>query len=72
MGTLGIPYAIKVGGLFCIIFIIIIAIITNYTGGLIIDAQYTNDPDEDEEENMENRGKKCRDGYAAIGKQFIT
>ena len=65
MGTLGIPYAIKVGGLSSIIYIVIIAVVTCYTGGLIIEAQYDDGFDEDDKEGKEK--SKPRVGYAAVG-----
>ena len=63
MGTLGIPYAIKVGGLASIVHIVAIAIITCYTSGLIIEAQY----DQDSNDCEDTRPMKTRTGYAAIG-----
>lgn len=63
MGTLGIPYAIKVGGLMSIIYIVIIAVITCYTGGLLIEAQY----DDVETDDASVKKDKTRCGYAAVG-----
>ena len=64
MGTLGIPYAIKVGGLASIIHIVAIAVVTCYTSGLIIEAQY----DEIADDCEDDRPMKTRTGYAAIGR----
>eukprot|EP00794_Sanderia_malayensis_P008748 gene8748-9684_t len=88
MGTLGIPYAIKVGGLFCIVIIVLVAMVTNYTGGLIVNAQYEDDNEEEESENgdveenkdllKKNKNNdeetkvKKRNGYAAVGKAVWT
>ena len=67
MGTLGIPYAIKVGGLSSILYIVVIAILTCYTSGLIIEAQYDEIPESGDSDEEVQR-LKSRSGYAAIGK----
>ena len=66
MGTLGIPYAIKVGGLSSIIYIVVIALVTCYTSGLIIEAQYDERSDVSKEPE-ETQRVKSRHGYAAVG-----
>lgn len=66
MGTLGIPYAIKIGGLSSIIYIVVIAVITCHTGGLIIEAQYDESLDDCDEEKETDR-LKPRAGYASVG-----
>lgn len=71
MGTLGIPYAIKVGGLSSIIYIVVIASITCYTGGLIIEAQY-DDVGLEDKDNEKVERKKARHGYAHVGEMRIT
>ena len=76
MGTLGIPYAISIGGYMAVPCIILTGFITNYTGKLIIDAQYDDSKGDDEERQMktseeqtdeEIKGPKTRVGYAAVG-----
>ena len=68
MGTLGIPYAIKTGGMSSIIYIVVIAVITCHTGGLIIEAQYEKSFQDYDQEKKEAARLKSRAGYAAVGK----
>ena len=67
MGTLGIPYAIKTGGLSSIIYIVVIAVITCHTGGLIIEAQYDESFEDYDEEKKKTERLKPRAGYASVG-----
>jgi hypothetical protein len=58
-GTLGIPYAISQGGYASIFAMVFVALLTNYTGKLIIDCLYA-----------KQRGVKVRvrQGYADLGR----
>ena len=67
MGTLGIPYAIKVGGMSSILYIVVVAIVTCYTSGLIIQSQY-DDVASDADGGAGLRRIKSRAGFAAIGR----
>ena len=62
-GTLGIPYAVMQGGYLSLGAIILIAVISNYTGKLIIECLYDKPISEDG-----RRGVRVRKSYALIGK----
>jgi vesicular inhibitory amino acid transporter len=61
-GTLGIPYAISQGGYASIFAMVFVALLTNYTGKLIVDCLYA-----------KQRGVKVRvrQGYADLGKALL-
>ena len=61
-GTLGIPYAVMQGGYLSLAAIILIAVISNYTGKLIIECLY------DKPIEGGRRGTRQRRSYAQIGK----
>ncbi|KAK3737756.1 hypothetical protein QZH41_017210 [Actinostola sp. cb2023] len=61
-GTLGIPYAVSQGGYLSLVAIVIIALITNYTGKLIIECLY-----EKPEGDDGKRGRRLRNSYAELG-----
>ena len=58
-GTLGIPYAISQGGYASVFAMVFVALLTNYTGKLVVDCLYA-----------KQRGVKVRvrQGYADLGK----
>ncbi|XP_048585872.1 vesicular inhibitory amino acid transporter [Nematostella vectensis] len=61
-GTLGIPYAVSKGGYMALVAIVFIAVITNYTGKLIIECLYERPMNADGK-----RGRRLRKSYAALG-----
>ena len=62
-GTLGVPFAVMQGGYMSLVAIVVISVITNYTGKLIIKCLYEK-PFHDQQE----RGVRLRNSYASIGK----
>lgn len=62
-GTLGVPFAVMQGGYMSLVAIVIISIITNYTGKLIIECLY-----EKPFNDQGTRGVRLRNSYALIGK----
>ena len=63
-GTLGVPFAVMQGGYMSLVAIIIISMITNYTGKLIIECLY-----EKPFNDQGTRGVRLRNSYALIGKR---
>ena len=62
-GTLGVPFAVMQGGYMSLVAIVIISVITNYTGKLIIECLY-----EKPFNGQGARGVRTRNSYALIGK----
>ena len=65
-GTLGVPFAIMQGGYMAMVAVVIISVITNYTGKLIIECLY-----EKPFNDQGTRGARLRNSYALIG-NFIS
>ena len=62
-GTLGVPFAVMQGGYMSLVAIIVISVITDYTGKLIIECLYEKPFDD-----QQDRGVRLRNSYAPIGK----
>lgn len=61
-GTLGVPFAVMQGGYMSLLAIVLISVITNYTGKLIIECLY-----EKPFNDQGTRGVRLRNSYALIG-----
>ncbi|XP_020614984.1 vesicular inhibitory amino acid transporter-like [Orbicella faveolata] len=61
-GTLGVPFAVMQGGYMSLVAIVIVSIITNYTGKLIVECLY-----EKPFSDQGTRGVRLRNSYALIG-----
>ena len=61
-GTLGVPFAVMQGGYMSLVAIVVISLITNYTGKLIIECLY-----EKPFNDQGTRGVRLRNSYALIG-----
>lgn len=64
-GTLGVPFAVMQGGYMSLVAIVIVSIITNYTGKLIVECLY-----EKPFSDQGTRGVRLRNSYALIGKRL--
>ncbi|XP_031571770.1 vesicular inhibitory amino acid transporter-like, partial [Actinia tenebrosa] len=62
-GTLGIPYAVSKGGYLSLAAIVLIAVVTNYTGKLIVRCLYDAPVAPDQGE----KGRRIRKSYAELG-----
>ncbi|EDO41339.1 predicted protein [Nematostella vectensis] len=73
-GVLGLPYAVREGGIIVVLGLIILAVISNYTGQILIGCLYTKDPKQDDEEvrlvkksKEKDERKRVRLTYEDIG-----
>jgi vesicular inhibitory amino acid transporter len=64
---LGVPYAVSKGGYLSLVAIVLIAVVTNYTGKLIIECLYEKPLTEDGK-----RGRRLRKSYAELGEFYVN